>query len=149
MSPAAGTVPEAVRRLRAAAEDGSLARVARRHGVAVVAGFGSAVTGDATRGPARDLDVAVGFRARPPDGGLTLVADLVGLAGSSRVDVAFLDDADVVLVEEALATGEIWFEDEAGEAAGRHLRASLIRMDTDWLRRLDLALMAEAGGRGR
>jgi hypothetical protein len=91
----------------------------------------------------------VGFRDRPPDGGLALVADLVGLAGSSRVDVAFLDDADVVLVEEALATGEIWFEDHAGEAAGRHLRASLTRMDTDWLRRLDLALMAEAAGTGR
>ncbi|MGF1647883.1 MAG: hypothetical protein ACFCVF_13310 [Kineosporiaceae bacterium] len=140
---------EGVARLRVAARDGSLAAVAHRHGVSVVAGFGSAVTGDAPRGIPRDIDVAVGFRTRPADGGLALVGDLMRLAGSSRVDVAFLDEAGVVLVEEALATGETWFEDAEGEAANRHLRASLVRMDTDWLRRLDLALMAEAGDPGR
>jgi predicted nucleotidyltransferase len=133
----------AVRRLRDAARDGSLAAVARRHGVSVLAGFGSAVTGDAPHGEPRDVDVAVGFRVRPGDGGLALIGDLVDLADSGLIDMVQLDAADVVLVEEALATGEIWFEDVGGEAASRHLRASLLRMDSDWMRRLDLALMAE------
>lgn len=132
----------AVRRLRVAAANGSLDEVARRHGVSVLAGFGSAVTGDAPHGEPRDVDVAVAFRDRPADAGLGLIGDLVALAASGTVDVVFLDGADVVLVEEALATGEIWFEDVEGEAAQRHLRAALLRMDSDWLRRLDLAVMA-------
>jgi hypothetical protein len=71
----------------------------------------------------------------------------VALTGSGALDVSFLDTADVVFVEEALATGEVWFEDREGEVAHRHLRASLLRIDTEWLRRLDLELMAEAGSR--
>jgi predicted nucleotidyltransferase len=52
------SVAESLERLRAAADDGGLDEMARRHDVGLITVFGSA-----TRAPeqARDLDVAVSF----------------------------------------------------------------------------------------
>ncbi len=104
--------------------------------------FGSSVRPDAL--PARDLDVAVAFCRRKgaaPDlvGVVNALIDLVDFEG---VDVLDLDRAGVVARDQALTATLPLYEEVRGDFAREQMRASLERMDTAWLRRLDLALMA-------
>jgi predicted nucleotidyltransferase len=131
--------PAALGRLRAAADDGRLDALCERHGVRVLTVFGS--TGRGEPRP-RDLDVAVGYeRGRRADL-LALLDDLVELAGTEDVDLLVLDDAGPVARERALVGCVPLYESAAGEYALAQMAAMTERMETDWLRRLDLDLLA-------
>jgi predicted nucleotidyltransferase len=125
-------------RLRRAADTGELDDICERHGVRVLSAFGSTVRGGVEP---RDLDVGVLFRVRGDV--LGLLEDLVALTGTERVDLADLGRAGPVLRERALVGAVALYEAEAGDYARAQMAAMLERMDTDWLRRLDLELMAE------
>ncbi len=133
-----GDPRSALDRLREAARTGELDEICERHDVRVLSAFGSAVRGDVEP---RDLDVGVMFRARGDV--LGLLEDLVVLTGTERVDIADLGRAGPVLRERALVSAVALYEAEAGDYARAQMAAMLERMDTDWLRRLDLELMAE------
>lgn len=131
-----GTDPrEALDRLRVAADDGRLEELCRRHGVRVMTVFGSAARPDLDP---RDLDVAVGFE--PGLGGdvLTLLDDLTVLTGSDDVDLLVLERAGPVARERALVQCLPLYESEPTAYATAQVAAVGERMDTDWLRALDL-----------
>jgi predicted nucleotidyltransferase len=124
--------------LRAAARDGRLAELADRHALTVVTVFGSAVRG----GAPRDLDVAVGGRkGRPPDV-LALLDDLAVLTSCDVLDLLVLDRAGPVARERALVGCVPLYEDRPGAYATAQMAAMTERMDSDWLRALDLRLLA-------
>jgi len=100
----------------------------------------SAAPSAATSEPG-DLDVGVLFRAGSDL--LGLLEDLVVLTGIERVDLADLGRAGPVMRECALVGAVALYEAEAGDYAQAQMAAMLERMDTEWLRRLDLELMAE------
>jgi predicted nucleotidyltransferase len=91
--------------------------------VLLVSVFGSRVKGKA--GPLSDVDVAVLPASRILDERLLLACDLAALASEAfgvpddRVDIAFLDDAPLWLLFEALARGVVVY------CADRELLASL------------------------
>jgi len=91
--------------------------------VLLVSVFGSRVKGKA--GPLSDVDVAVLPASRSLDEKLLLACDLAALASEAfgvpddRVDIAFLDDAPLWLLFEALARGVVVY------CADRELLASL------------------------
>lgn len=134
------TVREGLERLRAAAADGSLRDWCRRRGVDLLVVHGSAVTEEPA--PA-DLDVAVRLVEYRPGDVLPLVDDLVRLTGTEAVDLMVLNRAGCVAREQALIHGEPVVELAPGAFAREQVRATMERLDTDWLRRLDLALMAD------
>ena len=128
-----GTTPaQALGRLEQAAADGRLDELAERRRVAVLTVFGSAARRDPS---ARDLDVAVALRPGGTDV-LALLDELSVLTGSDQVDLLDLDLAGPVAREHAL------YESEHGLMARMRGQAVVQRMDTDWLRRLDLELLA-------
>jgi predicted nucleotidyltransferase len=126
-------------RLRAAAASGELGDLCTRRGIRLLVAFGSAVRG---RVPPRDLDVAVAFEPGADRDVIGLTNDLVSLVGTSAVDVMMLDRAGAVARERALVGTVPLFEGEPGVFAGAQIAAMLERMDTAWLRRLDLETMA-------
>jgi predicted nucleotidyltransferase len=131
-----GTDPRTgVERLRAAAEDGRLEQLCRRHAVRVLTVFGSALRDD---GAPRDVDVAVRFEPGWPDDLLALIGDLTVLTGSDDVDVMVLDRADPVARERALVGCLPLYESEPGAYATAQIAAMGERLDTAWLRTLDL-----------
>jgi predicted nucleotidyltransferase len=131
-----GTDPRtALDRLRAAADDGRLERLCRRLGIRVMTVFGSAVRQDTAP---RDLDVAVGFERDHP-GDVLLVLDALGeLTGSDDLDLMVLDRAGPVARERALVQCVPLYESEPSAYATAQVAAMGERMDTDWLRALDL-----------
>ncbi len=135
-----GTRPaQAVARLQAAAADGSLDAWCARLRIELLVIFGSAAD-SARADAARDLDVAVLLGA---DGGLLEVIDaLVELTGCPDVDLLDLGRAGPVVSEEALVGTLPLYEAESGLLTQLRDRAMVRRMDTAWLRRLDLDLMA-------
>jgi hypothetical protein len=137
------TPGQAADRLRELASTGELASWCRDVGVVLLVAFGSAIDPDRAA-TARDLDVAV---LLDPDGQsdlLAVVNALVDLLHCDRVDVLDLARAGVVAQEQALVGTLPLFEQVPGTLAAVRDRAIVRRMDTDWLRRLDLELMAEA-----
>jgi predicted nucleotidyltransferase len=135
------TVPprEALARLVRATEDGTLDALCDALGVRVLGAFGSVVRDDPDPD---DLDVGVGFDGPPHE--LELIDALARLTGSDRIDLAVLDGASPVLRAEALV-GIPLYERTAGRFAIEQMAALAERRDTEHLRRLDLALMAERG----
>lgn len=131
--PAAGLV-----RLREQAADGRLDGLCERHGIAVLTVFGSAARGETA---ARDLDVAVLHRRGYRVDYLALIGDLQRATGTD-IDLAVLDGVGPVLRERALVGVEPLYEYRAGEWARAATAAVLERMDTAWMRRLDLDLLA-------
>lgn len=129
---------QALSRLRAAAESGELRTLCRRYGVALLVAFGSAVRPGSTP---RDLDLAVRFTSAHPDL-LGLLDELGSLAGTSRIDLMNLGSAGPVARERALVNAIPLIEENAGEFANAQIAAMMERMETAWLRRLDLELMA-------
>lgn len=131
----------ALARLRRALTDGSLVDIAHQHGLALVVLFGSAA--DPTESSPGDLDLAVAWGAGTTGGDLVgLTSDLLGLVGDA-VDVLDLDRAGPVVRQRALTRGEVLVEREAGAFATRQMRAMRDYADTAYLRRRQLALLAE------
>ena len=134
-----GTEPRvALDTLRAAADDGRLERLCRRHGVRVLTVFGSAARPGTVP---RDLDVAVGFEPHADGDVLALLDDLSVLTGSDDVDLLVLDRAGPVARERALVQCLALYESEPSAYATAQVAAMGERMDTDWLRALDLEAM--------
>jgi len=143
--------------LRAAADDGRLDDLCRRHEVRILTVFGSTarealgLAGSGGAGgsagspppPPCDLDVAVRFEPGHRRDLLALLDELSRLTGSDDIDLLVLDDAGPVARERALVGCLALYESESGAYANAQMAAMCERMDTDWLRRLDLQAMAE------
>ncbi|MCU0259770.1 MAG: nucleotidyltransferase domain-containing protein [Ilumatobacteraceae bacterium] len=133
-----GTPRDALERLAVACDDGRLDEPLARHGVEVVTAFGSAIDPDVAA--PHDLDVAVWCGGDGP-------ADLPGLvqvladAADHDVDLAILDTASIVLISEAVTGRPLW-EARPGLVAGLQMRFVPQRMDTAWLRELELERLA-------
>ncbi len=120
------------------AERGEIDELFRRHGVIVAVLFGSSAE-LSTETPG-DLDIGVLPSAAPVDM-LGLLDELAAVCGSDRIDLVDLGRASIVLRSEALV-GIPLFEDRQGRFVNEQLRALGERMSTEWMRRLDLELMA-------
>lgn len=129
---------EALAVLRAAAEDGRLDALCERHQVRVLTVFGSAARGEAT---ARDLDVAVLFEPGRPGDALGLVNELIDLTSSDDIDLMDLGRAGPVARERGLVGCLALYESESGAFAAVQVAAITARMDTQWLREMDLETM--------
>lgn len=134
------TPAQGLARLRASADAGALDALCRRHRIRVLTVFGSAARAEPD---ARDLDI--GVLAEPG-----AVIDLLGLIGDldrlteANIDVVLLDGGGPVIRERALVGSVVLDESEPGAWAAASTAAMLERMDTAWLRRLDLELLAES-----
>lgn len=145
---ATGTLPqmadprEALARLRAAAEDEQLAMLCRRHNIRLLGAFGSATDPDWPE--PRDLDLAVEFEPGADGDIIALMNDLMTLARFDRVDLLDLGRARAkpVARTSALVGGVPLYESESGAYARAQIHAIMQRMDTAWLRRLELELLA-------
>jgi predicted nucleotidyltransferase len=133
------TPAEGLARLRAAAAAGGLEELCRRHRIRVLTVFGSAARDDPA---ARDLDVGVLLEPGASIDYLPLIDDIERLT-DANVDVVHLNDAGPVLRERALVGSVVLDESEPGAWASASTAAMLERMDTEWLRRLDLDLLAD------
>ena len=134
-----GTDPRtALHRLQAAAQDGRLEQLCRRQGVRVLTVFGSAVRADAEP---RDLDVAVAFEHHGAADVLALLDELTQLTMSDDLDLLVLDRAGPVARERALVDCLPLYESEPTAYATAQVAAMGERMDTEWLRALDLETM--------
>jgi predicted nucleotidyltransferase len=133
------TPAEGLARLRAAAETGALDALCRRHRIRVLTVFGSAAQEDPA---ARDLDIGALLEPGATIELLPLIDDLERLT-EADVDVVHLNDAGPVLRERALVGSVVLDESEPGAWAHASTAAMLERMDTEWLRRLDLDLLAD------
>lgn len=126
-------------RLRAAAASGALDSFCRRHRVRVLTVFGSAGRDEPRP---RDLDIAVlteaGSRLDVP----AALADLVTLTGTEAVDLVHLNRAGSVLRERALVGSVGLYESEPAALANAAVAAIAERVETDPMRRLNLALLA-------
>ena len=127
----------ALRRLQGAARS-ELASVCDQHRVELLVAFGSAARGE---GAPRDLDLGVRFADSDPDV-LGFLDSLGRLADTSVIDLLNLAAAGPVAKERALVGSVLLFEQAPGTLARAQIAAMMERMDTDWLRRLDLELMA-------
>ena len=134
------SVAESLDRLRAAADDGRLDGLARRHGVTLLTVFGSALR---TPERARDLDVAMSLPAGT-HGLLALVGELAGLTASDDVDVLVLDGASPTARFFGLVGARPLYEASPGLFARTQMAAALEFYETAWLRDLDLQRMASS-----
>lgn len=137
----ATTPRAALARLRDSAGSGELARFCLERGVRLLVAFGSATDPQRT-GQAHDLDLAVSWSPGARGDLFGLIADLVGWLQLDEIDVVDLDRAGIVVREQALAHGTPLVEAEPGLFARLQMAAITQRMDTEWLRRLDLTLLA-------
>jgi predicted nucleotidyltransferase len=136
------TPAEGLARLRVAAETGELDGLCRRHRIRVLTVFGSAARDDPA---ARDLDVGVLLEPNTRIDYLPLIRDLE-LLTEADVDIVHLNGAGPVVRERALVGSVVLDESEPGASASASTAAVLERMDTEWLRRLDLELLADRDG---
>lgn len=129
---------EGLARLRAAAESDGLDTLCLRHGIEVMTVFGSAARGAAA---ARDLDIGVivarGVHTDYP----RLIGDLVDLT-ATNLDLVVLNHGSPLLRERALVGAVALFESDPGAWSRASTAAALERMDTAWMRRLSLELLA-------
>lgn len=131
-------VRQGLARLDAAAADGSLTRLCQDHDAGLLLVFGSVL--DDTRTP-RDLDLAAGFEPYRPAAVLPLLDALMELAGTSAVDLMVLNTAEPVAREQALVHGRLLVELVPCTAAEAQITATMQRLDTDHLQRLELDLL--------
>jgi predicted nucleotidyltransferase len=125
--------------LQAAAESGELDELCARHRVRILTVFGSAARGEPNP---RDLDIGVMFEPDADPDYLAVVNDLIDLTRTDTVDFVHLNRGGPVIRERALVGSIGLYESEPGALAKAQVAAVLERMDTDWMRRLDLELMA-------
>jgi predicted nucleotidyltransferase len=133
------TPADGLRRLREAARAGELDAFCERHRVQILTAFGSAVREDPN---ARDLDIGIMFEPGATVDWMALLGDLDALTDAD-VDVAHLNRGGPLIRERALVGSVALYESEPGALARAAELAMVERMDTDWLRRLDMELMAE------
>ncbi len=129
---------QALDRLRQAANAGDLAALCGRYGVTLLVAFGSTVRDDPHPG---DLDLATRFSTDSPDV-LGFLDEISSIAGTSQIDLMDLARARPVAKERALVGGIPLVEIEARAFSRAQLAAIMERLDTDWLRRMQLDLMA-------
>lgn len=139
------TSRDAFRRLVATAETGDLGDLCRRQHIELLVVFGSAaregsepiggVPGDV------DLGVAAEYGARVDV--LSLLDELYGLTDYEGFDVLDLDRAGPMARERALVGARLLHQERPGVFARRQIAAIMERLDTDWLRRLELELMTQ------
>lgn len=122
--------------MRAAAEDGRLDELCDRHQIDLMGIFGSAVRSEHPR----DLDISVRYVASTDV--LGFLDELSVLADTSAIDLLDLGRAGPVARERGLVGGIPLYERNSGDFARAQMAAIGERMDTDWLRRWDLELMA-------
>ena len=67
---------------------------------------------------------------------------MIDLVGSDEIDVVHLNSAGPLLRERALVGAIILYEEVPGTWARASTAAVMERLDTDWLRRLGLELLA-------
>ncbi len=103
--------------------------------------FGSAVDPQ-VEDPA-DLDVAARFDPYSPERVLPFLDGLAELSGTGRLDLMVLNTAGAVAREQALVYGEPLFEATQDAHAKAQIAASMERMDTDHLRRAQLAMLRQ------
>jgi predicted nucleotidyltransferase len=127
---------EALRRLDVAATSGELAAALEPFALRLLAVFGSVLEDD--RQPS-DLDLAVGSSV--PLDVLGLRTALYELTGFERLDLVDVDRANPVLRAESLG-GRALLERPRGTFATEQMTAIVRRLDTRWLRELDLEAMA-------
>lgn len=130
---------EAADSLRAAAADGRLDALCQRHGLRLLTAFGSA-TRDDVEVPG-DLDLAFAAVSGVEVDIVGLLGDLVEMTGCEVVDLMDLSRAGPVAKERALAGGVPLYQRDPGDYARAQMAAILERMETAWLRRLDLEAM--------
>jgi len=131
---------QALDRLERAAEDGALQELCARHGVAILTAFGSAVH-PGGREP-DDLDLAVRFLAGHGGDPLALLDALAELTGYSDLDLMDVARADPVARVAGLTECRPLFEAEPYLFAREQLRAMQAKMDTAWLRDIELRRLA-------
>ncbi len=134
------TPHEGLARLRAAARSGELDAFCAERGIRVLTVFGSTAKENTTPS---DLDVAVLFKIDRSGDVVQLINEISDLTGVSEIDVMDLSRADPVAQEQALVKCIPLYEREIGAYAEARAAAICMRMDTDWLRKWDLKLMAE------
>lgn len=135
------TPDEALRTLERGRDDGTLAALCDDANVDLLVVHGS-VLDPARARPPEDLDLAVLF-ARGSDGDvITLLNALTRMLRTDAVDVMVLNRAGVVARAEALGHGVPFFERRDGLFAQQQVAALTERMETAWMRRLDLDLLA-------
>lgn len=128
-----------LQRLRTAEESGELAELCLRHSIRLLVAFGSAVREDTQP---RDLDIAVDFEQGAAPDTLRLIDDLVRLTGTESIDLMDLRRAGPVAREQALVATLPLHESRPGTFARAQMAAISHRMETAWMRQLDLELMA-------
>ncbi|MDQ3114364.1 MAG: nucleotidyltransferase domain-containing protein [Actinomycetota bacterium] len=133
------TPAEGLARLRASAESGELDALCRRHRVRVLTVFGSAARGEPG---ARDLDIGVLLEPGATVDYLGLIRDLDRIT-EADIDMVLLDAGGPVIRERALVGSVVLDVSEPGAWASAATAATLERIDTEWLRRLDLELLAD------
>ena len=129
---------DALARLRAARHDGTLHTRCDDLGVRLLVAHGSTV--HAGLRPPRDLDVAVLL-----DDGTSIVDvvnALIDVARYDHVDVMDLRRASPLAKANALERGEALFEASPGLFVRSQVAATKERIETRWLRSLDLDLLA-------
>ena len=137
--PPVATPAEGLARLRAAADAGELDRLCRRHRIRVLTVFGSAARDEPA---ARDLDIGVLLERGTEIDYIGLIDDLQRIT-EANIDVVHLNPAGPVLRERALVGSVVLDESEPGAWAGAATAAMQDRMDSDWLRRMALDLLAD------
>lgn len=133
------TPQEGLAALQAAAESGELDELCARHRVRVLTVFGSTARGEPNP---RDLDIGVLFEPDANPDYLAIIGDLTELTKVEAIDFVHLNRGGPVIRERALVGSVELFESKPGALASAQVAAVLERMDTDWMRRLDLELMA-------
>lgn len=130
---------EALERLRAAVDSGELRTLCQQRHVTLLTVFGSAGRGEPDP---QDLDIAVLTEHGADFDLFGFITDLIDLVGLERLDVVHLNAAGPLLRERALVGSLILHEGRPGTWARASTAAVMERMDTDWLRRLSLELLA-------
>ena len=89
----------------------------------------------------RDLDIGVMFEPDADPDYYAIIADLMRMT-DANVDFVHLNRGGPVIRERALVGSVALYESEPGALASAQLAAVLERIDTSWMRRIDLELMA-------
>lgn len=131
-------VVEALERLYRCVGSGELAELCRRNGAELLVVFGGAARGDSEPS---DLDIAVRFHPRAVRDVLTLIADLYDITRLEAIDLLVLNDAGPLARERAMVGGRLLYQAKPGTFATEQIAAIMERLDTDYLRRLELELM--------
>lgn len=125
-------------KLQKLAAAGELDPMCDHLGIAVLTVFGSAAQGAPEP---RDLDIGVLLCTGPRASYVDLIDGLSRAAGTD-IDLVVLNCAGPVLRERALVGALALYESEPGAWIAAATQAVLERMDTAWLRQVQLAVLA-------